>query len=290
MAERLVEVVTQIQNVRQLEAVVTAMRGIAASRAQKSRALLAGIETYTEVISRAIGQALSLLPSDGEVASSRPRTKPGLILFCAEQGFAGSFSERVLEAAAGDIDAATSLIVGSRGAMIAGERGVKPVWSAPMAAHVDAIPGFANRLADALYGYVASGAVAQVDILFPRVASGSGIQIDRHSLLPIDFRRFAQPIERQAPLTTLAPQALLERLAAEYVYAQLCEAAMHAFEAENEARMLAMASAKTNIETKLTGLSQREHQLRQEQITTEIVELAAGAEAMTERSSTGDNA
>ena len=36
MAERLADIVTQIQNVRQLAAVVTAMRGIAASRAQKS--------------------------------------------------------------------------------------------------------------------------------------------------------------------------------------------------------------------------------------------------------------
>jgi F-type H+-transporting ATPase subunit gamma len=100
-------------------------------------------------------------------------------------------------------------------------------------------------------------------------------------VLPIDFRRFARPIEKQAPLTTLTPQLLLERLAAEYVYAQLCNAAMHAFEAENEARMLAMASAKTNIESKLTGLSQRGRRLRQEEITTEIVELAAGAEALT---------
>ena len=280
MAERLADIVTQIQNVRQLEAVVTAMRGIAASRAQKSRSLLAGIEAY----------------SRRDFARHRPGIEPaaagyrrphlrsgvperGLILFCAEQGFAGAFSERVLDAAAGDIDGATSLIVGTRGAGVANERGIKPAWSAPMATHVDAIPSFANRLADALYGYVATGAIAKVDILFSRSVSGSGIQIDRHSLLPIDFERFARPVEKQAPLTTLAPQLLLERLAAEYVYAQLCEAAMHAFEAENEARMMAMASAKTNIETKLAALSQRERQLRQQEITTEIVELAAGAEA-----------
>ncbi len=43
--------------------------------------------------------------------------------------------------------------------------------------------------------------------------------------------------------------------------------------------MLAMELAKNNIQTKLTLLSQRERQLRQEEITTEIVELAAGAEA-----------
>jgi F-type H+-transporting ATPase subunit gamma len=278
MAERLADIVTQIQNVRQLEAVVTAMRGIAASRAQKGRSLLAGIEAYTDVVSRAIGQALNLLPRDMIALPPDRRARLGLILFCAEQGFAGAFSEHVLDSAAGDLGAALNLIVGTRGAVVASERGIKVAWSAPMATHVGAIPSFANRLADALYGYVVTGAIAKADILFSRSVSGSAIVIDRHSVLPIDFQRFARPIEKQAPLTTLVPQALLERLAAEYIYAQLCEAAMHAFEAENEARMMAMASAKTNIETKLGTLLRRERQLRQEEITTEIVELAAGAE------------
>ena len=43
--------------------------------------------------------------------------------------------------------------------------------------------------------------------------------------------------------------------------------------------MVAMMAAKTNTETKLAALVQRERQLRQEEITTEIIELAAGAEA-----------
>ena len=279
MADRLPDIVTQIQNVRQLEAVVTAMRGIAASRAQKARSLLAGVEAYSDVILRAIGQALSFLPLDAAIAAPRGRTKPGLILFCAEQGFAGAFSERVLDAAAQDLDHATLFIVGTRGATVAHEQGIEPAWSAPMAAHVEAIPSFANRLADALYGQVATGAVAEVDILFSRSVSGSSIQVDRHSLLPIDFDRFGRPKQTQAPLISFSPHALLERLAPEYVYAQLCEAAMHAFAAENEARMIAMLAAKTNIETKLAALSRRERQLRQQEITTEVVELAAGAEA-----------
>lgn len=279
MAERLADIVTQIQNVRQLEAVVTAMRGIAASRAQKARSLLAGVEAYSEVVSRAIGQALSLLPADGPIASRRRRAKPGLILFCAEQGFAGAFSERVLEAAAPGLEQATVLIVGTRGATAAGDQGIKPAWSAPMAAHADAIPSFANRLADVLYGYVADGTVAEVDILYSRSATSSGIQVERHSLLPIDFERFGRPQQTQAPLISLSPDTLLERLAEEYVYAQLCTAALHAFAAENEARMIAMLAARSNIGSKLDGLSRRERQLRQEEITTEVVELAAGAEA-----------
>ena len=284
MAERLADVVTQIQNVRQLEAVVTAMRGIAASRAQHGRSLLAGIEAYAAVISRAIGQALNLVPADEAPAAHSRATKPGLILFCAEQGFAGAFSERVLDTVIRDLDGATSFVIGTRGAAVANERGIRPAWTAPMATHIGAIASFANRLADALYDRVADATIAHVDVVFSRSTPGGGTEINRHSLLPIDLSRFARPIQNQPPLTTLAPSLLLERLATEYVYAQLCEAAMHAFAAENEARMMAMASAKTNIGLKLVGLSQREHQLRQEEITTEIVELAAGAEALTRRS------
>lgn len=279
MADRLSDIVTQIQNVRQLEAVVTAMRGIAASRAQKARSLLAGVEAYSQVVSRAIGQALSLLPYDAPAAATRSQAKPALILFCAEQGFAGAFSERVLEAAAADIRRATVFVVGQRGATIAREQDIEPAWSEPLAGHADAIPGFANRLADDLYNYVARGEVAEVDLLYARSATTGGTTIERHSLLPIDFERFGRPPRHEAPLINLPPESLLERLAEEYVYAQLCEAALHAFAAENEARMIAMLAARTNIETKLAALSNRERQLRQQEITTEVVELAAGAEA-----------
>jgi F-type H+-transporting ATPase subunit gamma len=279
MAERLADIVTQAQNVRQLEAVVTAMRGIAASRAQKARSLLVGVEAYSDVISHAIGQALSLLPVDVAIARARMRARRGLILFCAEQGFAGALSERVLGAAAQDLGHATVFMVGTRGATVALEQGIEPAWSAPMAAHVEAIPSFANRLAEALYGFVAAGTVVAVDILFSRSATGSGAHVERHSLLPVDFERFGRPQQNQAPLISGSPEALLESLAAEYVYAQLCEAAMHAFVAENEARMLAMLAARTNIEAKLDLLTRRERQLRQQEITTEVVELAAGAEA-----------
>ena len=278
MAERLSDVAAQIQNVRQLAAVVTAMRGIAVSRAQRGRALLAGIVAYTDVVSRAIGEALNFLPTMS-AAPVPQHAKRGLIVFCAEQGFAGAFSEHVFEAAGGDLQGAVILLAGTRGAAVAAERGIKPAWATAMTTHVEGIAVFANRLAEALYRFVAQGAIATVDIVFSRSVPG-GLRIDRHSLLPLDLGRFTRPTGKEPPLIELAPDLLLDQLAAEYVYAQLCEAAMHAFVAENEARVSAMMAAKNNTEKKLAALLQRERQLRQEEITTEIVELAAGAEAL----------
>jgi F-type H+-transporting ATPase subunit gamma len=278
MADRLSDVVAQLQNVRQLNAVVTAMRGIAAARAQKGRSVLAGIEAYSEVISRAIGAALNLMPVEATAPPAHEHPGRGLILFCAEQGFAGAFSERVFEAAGADVGTAINLIVGTRGYSIASERGIKAHWSAAMTTRIEGIPNFADRLAEVLYRYLTQNAFTTVDVLFSRSISGS-LRVDRRSLLPIDFARFPRAPEREPPLITLAPDLLLERLAAEYIYAQLCQAAIHAFVAENEARMIAMLEAKNNTDVKLDALLRHEQLLRQEEITTEIIELAAGAEA-----------
>lgn len=277
MAERLAEISAQIQNVRQLEAVVTALRGIAASRAQRARSLLAGIDTYSAVVSHAIGQALSLMPADFRRATEYRRDRIGIILFCAEQGFAGAFSERVLDdVGTKDLANAMTIVIGTRGVALASERGLIPSWSAPMASHVDAIPALANNIADALYAQIAGSAPSTIEMIVPRSTSGGGIRIERQSLLPLEFARFAES-SGTPPLTTLELRELLERLTAEYVYARLCDATMHAYEAENQARMMTMTAARHNIANRLGALTQREQQLRQEEITNEIVELAAGA-------------
>ena len=69
---------------------------------------------------------------------------------------------------------------------------------------------------------------------------------------------------------------LLARLVEEYIVAELLEAVMLAFVAENVARMRAMISAQDNVSETLDALVGTARRLRQEEITEEIVELAAG--------------
>ncbi len=276
MTERLADISRRIQGVHQLNAVVGAMRAIAATRAQQSRGQLAGIRAYSDTIALAIAQALRLLPGGGAPAHRRAGRR-GLILFVAEQGFAGAFSERVLDAAGEDVVDAELFLIGSRGARMAGERGLRIAWQTPMAPHVDGVKLLAVRLADALYAAVPDGGLRVVDLIFPVWAPGAGLAVERHSLLPLDHARFAALPRGDAPLITLPAAELVERLAEEYVYAALCEAAMRAFAAENEARVAAMVRARRNIETMLERLQAQERQVRQEEITAEVVELASGA-------------
>jgi F-type H+-transporting ATPase subunit gamma len=275
MTERLAEVTHRIQGVEQLAAVVGAMRVIAATRAQQSRSRLAGIRAYSDSIALAIAQALRL--TRDFMAPVRGRAaRQGVILFCAEQGFAGAFSERVLETA-GDLTQSIVFLVGSRGTRIAADRGVAISWQAAMAPHVEGVTMLAMRLAEALYEAIADQTLNRIVLIFPTWTAGEGLTVEQRSLLPLDPARFSRLPDGDAPLITLPPADLLARLAEEYVYAVLCEAAMLAFAAENEARVAAMVRAKSNIETMLDDLRGRERQVRQEEITAEVIELASGA-------------
>ena len=280
MAEHPVDPAAQIESVSQLESVVVALRAIAAARAEKGRSLLPGIEAYTQVVLAAIGQALSLLPPNGIAPVRNCAERCGLIVFCAEQGFVGAFNNRILDAAASDPTGTEIFLLGTRGAALAAERGLRAAWTASMATNTTAIPDLINRLTEALYARISGDGVSRLDMLYARSAMAAGIEVHRRSLLPVDFGRFPRPAETRQALTNLPPSLLLERLTAEYVYTELCRAALLAFEAENEARMLAMAAARTNIQTKLEALRQAERQHRQQKTTAEILELSTGASAL----------
>jgi F-type H+-transporting ATPase subunit gamma len=60
----------------------------------------------------------------------------------------------------------------------------------------------------------------------------------------------------------------------------LTEAAVESLASENAARFAAMASAHDNVSKKLEELRQDARQARQTEITTELLDLVAGAEAL----------
>jgi F-type H+-transporting ATPase subunit gamma len=278
MTERLAEVGARIDGMRQLGAVVNAMRGIAAARAQQARAQLAAVDAYAATIAAAIGRALTLAPVDRPTAAERS-TRPAIVLFCAEQGFAGAFSERVLDALGTDLGKSELFLIGTRGSVVLTEHGVIPGWKAAMPSHSPGIPKLADRIAEAIYAGIAAGRIDRLEAVFSQWRPGHGIHVERRRLFPFDLTIFPQPTDTDPPLLNLAPGMLLDELTADYLHAELCDAALHAFAAENEARMEAMAAARGQIERQLSVLQATQRQVRQEEITAEIIELAAGETA-----------
>lgn len=277
MTERLADISARIAGIRQLGAVVNAMRGVAAARAQQARAQTAAVESYRAIVAAAIGRALALVPT-GDGASRRGGRR-ALVVFCAEQGFAGAFSERVLDAVDGDLGGAEIFLIGTRGASAARERGLAARWTSAMPSQSAGAPKLADHIAEALYARIAAGEIDALDAAFVRWRPGQGAQVERRRLFPLAAEAFPRPDAAASPLLDLAPDILLGELTADYLHAELCDAALHAFAAENEARMETMAAARRQIDRQLSDLQASERRVRQEEITSEILELAAGEAA-----------
>lgn len=279
MTERLPDISGRLQGIRQLGKVVTALRGIAANRAQQARNELPGIDAYSDLVAGAIGQALRLLPEQEGAQPEVGKDGRALVLFGAELGFAGALSDRMLEAAAADLATSMLFLIGTRAAYVAEQQGIPASWSCRMPFRSAGVPSTANRIAEALYGRIAERRLSTVTLLFPRWEAGRGLVIERRALLPLDVATFHGRAGDLPPLLNLAPAELLQQFAEEYIFAALCAAALHSFACECEARAEAMAGARRQIDRRVEALEALERRVRQEEITEEIVELAGSTAA-----------
>lgn len=275
MTERLADISARIEGIRELGSVVNAMKGIAGARAHAARAQLHAVDSFAATIAAALVRILGpSTPGPGGAAAAGRR---GLLVFAAEQGFAGAFSERVLDRVAEIPEPALLFLIGTRGLSIAAARGVTPHWSAALPSHTPGIPALADRITTAIYRAVAEGRIDRLDVVFTGWDEGRPTVLVRR-LFPIDPADLA-PATSNRPLTQLPDDTLIAALGQEYFNAQVCKAALHAFAAENQARMEAMTSAGNQIGRELESFEATLRRVRQEAITAEIIELGTGAAA-----------
>jgi F-type H+-transporting ATPase subunit gamma len=297
--ERLSEIQARIKNLGELGDVVGAMRSLAAVRVQQARGALPALLKYTTVVEEALADAFALAPGAGEpagddAASERSPGEPAgsaaagsrsaVIVFSSEQGFVGAFNERVLERAATQLSRSgdSLLVVGARGASLAAERHLAVAWTAPMTTHGGGVVDVARGIAKEIYGRVARGELRRVTLVYARSSGGALSEVVVSTLLPFDPTPYRSTgAEAGAPpLTYLPPRELIDRLVDELVLAELMRAAMESFASENGARLATMEAAHTSIDKKLDELTQDERRRRQDEITTELLDIVTGAEAV----------
>ena len=277
---RLTEIESQIAGISELLDIVGAMRSLASMRVQEAHRALPGIRRYAETMAEAIGSTLLLMPGPS-LAGGAARGPRAFILCTAEHGFVGGFNVRVIDAAEGVLDVDDTLFVlGSRGAALARERGLTPAWTHPTATRPEGLPETIRPLTAELYRVIARGSITRVDLMFARHRQGFGTEIERRLLLPLDLASFSLRQPRLPPLHNLAPNVLLEKLVGDYVFALLTQAAVESLAAENAARFAAMGSAYDNVSKKLEEMREDARQARQSEITTELLDLVTGAEAL----------
>ena len=286
----------RIRSVQATKKITRAMELIAASRIVKAQQRVAAAEPYSESITDVVKDlAAAGGSSQSLLLASRPEVRTtAYVVITADRGLCGGYNAGVQRAAEGEIKAGvvrgsdySVVTVGRKGQGYFRFRGYKIAQSfggfsdSPSYADAKAIGEF---VVDAYL----RGEFDRVELVYTRFISAGSQEVVQRPLVPLD----RQVIEGGDGKTLDAggtpadyefepdPTTILDSLLPRYVEARIYAALLNAAASEHAFRQRAMKSATDNAEELIKNLSRIMNRARQDSITTEIMEIVGGAEAL----------
>ncbi len=281
----------RIKSVQSTKKITKAMELISASRIAKAQERVAAARPYSERITDVI-RNLAAAGAGGDSPLLNPReeiTTVAYVVVAADRGLAGGYNSAVIRGAeramAADVAAGrqTALItVGKKATGYFRFRGYE--IAASFTGFSDA-PGYedARQVARHVTEKFESGEYSEVHLAFTRFLSMGSQSAEVDLYMPLDTSAITDAAET-GPSADYefepSPTEILERLLPRYAEARLYAALLDAAASEHAARQRAMKSATDNAEEMIIKLSRVMNRARQDAITTEIMEIVGGAEAL----------
>jgi F-type H+-transporting ATPase subunit gamma len=221
----------------------------------------------------------------------RPLHRACVVLIGADQGLCGSYNvsinrrgKELIDELVGNGTACVVVTVGRKARAFLRHRGIVPDYHfSQITAKSDVSEPLAiSRQIRSLY---TEPRVDQVQVVYSRFVSTLRHVPTVADLLPV--RRMARRGEGTAAGPTEyifepAPERLFAALLPRYVDTRIYHLLLEAAASEQAARMTAMASATDNAEELIKHLTLQRNRARQEAITSELMDVVGGAEALKE--------
>ncbi len=285
----------RIKTVDSTKKITKAMELIAASRIVKAQARVAAARPYSEQITEVIRNL-----ANGGAGLSHPLLVPrddvrtvAYIVVTADRGLCGGYNTGVIRATerAMNADRAAGrqtklFVVGKKG--LTYFRFKQAAIEATFLGVTDQ-PTYeqAREIAAAVSAVFDSGEVDVVELVYTQFLSAGSQRVVTRRLMPLDTSALEGSEGGGSSYEfEPGPDLILERLLPRYAEARLFAALLDASASEHAARQRAMKSATDNAEELKKTLSRIMNRARQDAITTEIMEIVGGAEAL--RSATTD--
>jgi len=283
----------RIRSVQATKKITRAMELIAASRIVKAQQRVAAAVPYSEKITEVVKHL-----SEGGAVSESPflRGRSEVKTTCyvaitADRGLCGGYNSGVLRSVEGEIrrDVAEGkdyvvVPVGRKAEGYLRFRGYKTTKSfsgfSDNPTHKDAV-----AIGQFVVEMFLSGEVDRVELVYTRFVSAGRQEVVRRPLVPLggDLVSADQPAEAGATGDyeyEPDPSQILDTLLPRYVEARTYAALLNAAASEHAFRQRAMKSATDNAEELIKNLTRVMNRARQDSITTEIMEIVGGAEAL----------
>ena len=282
----------RIKSVQATKKITRAMELIAASRIVKAQQRVVAAVPYSDMITEVVRDLSAAgAGSDAPLLAGRAEVKNVCyVVLSADRGLCGGYNSGVLRATEGEIK--EDALKGRGHTVVAIGRKAEGYFRFRGYNIAQSFSGFtdsptyaiAKEIGEYVTGLYESGEVDRVELVYTRFISSGSQEVVQRPLVPLDSQvteggdgksETGRDYEFEP-----TPETILETLLPRYVEARVYAALLNAAASEHAFRQRAMKSATDNAEELIKTLSRIMNRARQDSITTEIMEIVGGAEAM----------
>jgi F-type H+-transporting ATPase subunit gamma len=283
----------RIRSVRNTRKVTKAMELVSGAKLRRAQVRIEALRPYAASMAELIGEAAGRTHLPGQPLLERREVKTtAILLLTGDRGLAGGFNagvvRRGLELGKAEVAAGRGvawLAVGRKGAGTIRFRGLTldRAWTGftdrPTYADAEAI---AHRVIELF----ATREVDRVVMVYNAFRSALVQDVTADEILPVPIGEIAERTPKEIALEgtlLFEPEAkeMLETLLPTAVETAIYRALLESAASEHGSRMSAMRSASDNASGIIDGLTLAMNRARQAEITQEILEVVAGADALT---------
>ncbi len=283
----------RIRSVQSTKKITRAMELIASSRIVKAQQRVEAARPYAiqltkamEDVARQTGSLAHPLLEEREQPA-----KVGVLVVTSDRGLAGSYNANVLKVAEGlqreivsrDLQPVL-YVIGKKGVGYYRFRGV------PMQASwqgFSEVPTYekAEEIGRALIRGFAEGDIDELHCAYTDFRSAFTLRATSQRFLPIapeEVLGSGPELVQAEYLFEPEPQEILDELLPQYLVTKVFAALLESAASENASRRRAMKAATDNADDLIKVLTRQANRARQDEITTEILEIVGGAEALSQ--------
>ena len=286
----------RIRSIRNTRKITKAMELVASARLRRAQARIEAMRPYADRMTELmVGTARASTSLQGLTLLQRREVKRAAIVpLTGDRGLAGAFNAQVLRHAF-----ALERQLSAEGVethwLVAGKKGRSTLSFRRYEIDQSWI-GFSDRpeyhdaqaIARKAAELYENGEVDRVVVVYNEFVSALVQRVVERDLLPIPEEALARDQEEEAEDALLGdfiyepePEEILQRLLPVYVETELYRALLESAASEQGARMTAMRNASGNAADLISSLTLDMNRARQAEITQEILEVVAGADALT---------
>jgi F-type H+-transporting ATPase subunit gamma len=274
----------RIRSIQSTQKITRAMQLIAASRIIRAQQAIAAARPYSERMSEVVSKLAGTPEAQQHWIFAGRGDKAAVVVLAGDRGLAGAFNLLVMRAAEELLGE-----LGARGpepsVVAVGRKAVS--WfrfhGRVLAAHFEGMsdrPRFedARRVVKAVTDELAGGDVGEVHLVSTRFVSLGTQRVETRRLVPI--QRSEEGPSAAAFEFEPGPGEILDRLLPRWLEAEVYSALLESAASFHVAQQRAMQAATDNADELVKTLRRAMNRARQDAITTEIMEIVGGAEAL----------